>query len=210
MEHDEAVLEKAYDDALAASGAAFLRAERRLLEAGEAGEALLRARAAEEAAPLASLTARALLARTRADAAVSLALGELAEIQRDAAGTVMGAPTALYVYSFLKKRHGAAAAADLAAYLNKLWPVWPAWMTAGVAMYVGEQGGPEVSDALLPLAIATSDPYQREVASRALALSGDPAVGDKLRALAAAAPEPVRTEVQAAADDVQARITAFT
>ncbi|HYH79694.1 MAG TPA: hypothetical protein VEX86_07845 [Longimicrobium sp.] len=202
------MIEQAYRDALASSGAAFLAAERRLLQAGGEALALVRARAeAEEGAD--ALVARALAARLEQDGALARVLAELEAMEHEGARTVQGGPSPLYVYSYLKKHYGSTVAAGLAAYLMKLWPAWPRWMTAGVAMYVGEMGGPEVSDALLPLALGTPDPYQREVASRALALSGDPAVAAKLEALVAAAPPADRPELHAAAEDVRRRVEAF-
>jgi hypothetical protein len=126
----------------------------------------------------------------------------------DAARTVMGAPSPIYVRGYLKKHYGAEAAPHLAAYVLKLWPVWPGWMTAGVAMYAGEEGGPQVGDALVALALSVADPYQREVAARALVRSGDPGLHEKLEAAVARAPEPLRDEVRAAAEDVRGRIDA--
>lgn len=201
--------EQAYHDALASSGTAFLDAERRLLEGGGEALALVRERAEAEEGAARRLVARALAARLEQGGPLSRALADLEEMAAEGGRTVRGGPSPLYVKSYLVKHYGPAVAPLLAAYLERLWPVWPGWMTAGVAVYVGEQGGPEVSDALLPLALGTPDPFQREVAARALKLSGDPGVAAKLETAVAAAPEASRREVEEAAGEVRRHMDAF-
>lgn len=203
------MIEQAYRGAQEGVGTAYLEAERRLREAGPDALPFLRGRVEEEETGPAALVARALLERVAGNEALAGALADLERMARKAAHSVAGELQPAFVYGWLKKHYGPAAAPLLAGYLLKLWEVWPGWMTAGVAMYVGEQGGPEVSDALLPLALQTPDPYQREVAARALALTGDPAVPAKLEALVAEAPEDARPALHAAAEDVRRRVDAF-
>jgi len=208
MEPMETV-EAAYGDALEGSGVTFREAEARLLEGGGEAASFLRERAGTAEGALASLVTHALLARVEEGGALSRALADLEEMRRKALRTAAGGPSPAFVSGFLETGYGPGLAPLMAAYLYKLWTVWPGWMTAGVALYVGEQGGPEVSDALLPMALATRDPFQREVAARALALTGDPALAARLEAVVAEAPDDLRPEVLASADDIRRRIEAF-